>query len=135
MQNATYICRVCGGIRRRGVVYDRRRDGVPGWPRCDARPMERLTHVQAAGAAPLRRVERLVWLARGKRLVRRPGNRWRAVLTPGDARRADAQLAAYRSASASSRGRCSRESVMQKGGRPDRAYPSRHLRRAPRPRA
>lgn len=99
MSKQTFICRACGGMRRRPVVYGSARQASPDWPRCHERPMEALTDVQAAGAAKLRKSDRLTWLAHGKRVVRRKGNRWRPALTDADSARADAQRRAYGSAS------------------------------------
>jgi len=68
------------------------------WPHCHEQAMELLTHVEAAGAAKLTRTERLRWLAHGKQVLRRPGNRWVAALTTRAEGRAKSQRAAYEEA-------------------------------------
>jgi hypothetical protein len=57
--------------------------------------MESLTNAQAAGAAKLRKADRLTWLAHGKRVMKRPGGRWEPVLSEQMADKADVQQADY----------------------------------------
>ena len=96
MSRRTFICRGCGMIRRRMVPQVSVRGDAPDWPQCHAKRMELLSHAEAAGAAHLRREERLTWLAHGKRVVRRAGNRWMPVMTEAKEGRADNQLHEYR---------------------------------------
>ena len=87
MRSFTFICRACGSMRRRGYVS---REGAVV-PTCHDRKMEWLTSPQAAGAAKLRKSDRLTWLAHGKRVVRRHGGRWGPALTDRQTARADEQ--------------------------------------------
>ena len=79
-------------------MYGSRTIRVDAGPRCHERAMEVLSNAEAAGAALLRKRDRLIWLAHGKRVLRRSGGRWQAVLTDRDATRADAQRKEYEAA-------------------------------------
>ena len=96
MSNRTYICRTCGGTRRKPAVYLTPKRPAEAGPACHDRAMEPLTNVEAAGAAKLRKADRLTWLAHGKRVVRRPGGRWAPVFTDGAAVKADRQRRDYK---------------------------------------
>ena len=95
MSSRTYICRLCGSIRRRSAAFSLQGSNAPNWPRCHEQPMELLTNAQASGVVRLRRDARLIWLAHGKRVIRRAGNRWTPVIHTSQEKRADTQLADY----------------------------------------
>lgn len=91
MSNRTFVCRFCGGMRRSSAVYGSCAERRGAGPRCHEHTMEVLSNAQAAGAARLRKRDRLAWLAHGKRVVRRSGGRWEPVLTERDEKKADVQ--------------------------------------------
>ena len=97
MSNCTYLCTVCGGIRRRSVVvWPLGKPMPPGWPVCHALPMQRLVKAEAEAATKLASIDRIIWAARGLHVYLRTGRRWRAALSVSEIARAREQLAHYR---------------------------------------
>jgi hypothetical protein len=54
--------------------------------------------VQAEAASKLRRAERVMWIAAGAHVIKRPGRRWTAALTERQIATAREQVAAYQAA-------------------------------------
>ncbi|HET6765289.1 MAG TPA: hypothetical protein VFH27_16495 [Longimicrobiaceae bacterium] len=68
------------------------------YPICCNGPMRALAKGWAEAVMHLDAAERVRWLALGARIVRRPGRRWRAALTPRDLELAAEQEARHRGA-------------------------------------
>jgi hypothetical protein len=80
----TFLCAKCFALRRRPFGVERA-DRPPGrdYPHCCGQPMQMLgTKVAAEAASKLTRAERRRWVMSGMHVVRRPGRRWTAALTP-----------------------------------------------------
>lgn len=84
MASYTFLCAKCFGLRRRPAGFEGAK-APPGraYPRCCGQPMKMLgSRARAEAASKLTREERRRWVASGMHVVRRPGRRWTAALTP-----------------------------------------------------
>ena len=84
MSNTTFLCQKCFSLRRRELRATRP-DSPPGrdFPNCCGQSMHVLgNRIKAEAASRLSRDERRRWIVAGMHVVRKPGNRWTAALTP-----------------------------------------------------
>ena len=83
----TFLCKRCGALKRRQVAMQA--------PRCCDRETILLRKAHLEAATKLARSERATWVRLGMHVFRRPGRRWMPALTPGEVRRAKAQVATH----------------------------------------
>jgi hypothetical protein len=93
MGSRTYLCAVCGGLRRREAVYPHRDKPLPDdYPRCCSTPMLALRKGWGEAAMHIDAAERVVWVAGGAHILRKAGGKWRAALTERQIRASIAQV-------------------------------------------
>ena len=94
MSNVTYVCRSCGGLRRRPKVYAHPYEENEV-PTCCGEEMTGFTKVWAEAATKLDDHGRVQWLRKGAHVYERLGRRWTPALTDGEVRRAREQWPPY----------------------------------------
>ena len=96
MSNRAFVCSQCGSLRRREAGYLERDGSLPDtYPRCCSAPMEELTKGYAEAATKLDAPERVVWLAAGGHIIRKPGRKWTAAVSEREIAIARDQLARH----------------------------------------
>ena len=82
MSSRTYVCVICGGLRRREAIYSNRDKPLPDhYPRCCSAPMLALRKGWAEAAVHITAVQRVAWVASGGHILWKAGGKWRAALT------------------------------------------------------
>jgi hypothetical protein len=96
MSNRTYVCSVCGEVRRQPAIYfDQAGEPSRPTPRCHEAEMVSLEKGYAEAASKLDAPGRVTWLQAGGLIVQEPGRRWKAAITAREIERARDQLARH----------------------------------------